>query len=71
MTNVEKLKELSMLYDVRCRLGAEDPEDTIHDSKINVMDNKEIVATWAAWDLGDEEWGRDIIEAYESLRSYD
>jgi len=32
------------------------------------MSPKEIASTWSAWYLGDEGWGKVIIELYEYIK---
>jgi len=65
---VDKLDSNGMLSDVRERMGAGDENDTIKDYLINQLDEKEAVAKWCGWNLGDESWGHSIIGMYESLK---
>jgi hypothetical protein len=70
MKNVEKLKEIGILGEVRQRLGAEDENDSGEDDRIERLDNVSLVAKWAGWYLGDDEWAREIIRKYKDLELF-
>lgn len=58
-----------ILIAVRQRLGAESETDTSRDEAIKHMTPKELMARYAGWQLGDEYWGRHIVQQYEFLKS--
>lgn len=66
MNNVEKLKELGILEDVRGRLGAEE-NDTSEDNAINNADARQLVRWYCGWQLGSEGWADIFIETYQKL----
>jgi len=66
-TNVEILKQLGILGDVRKRLDAEDENDTSKDEQINKLTSEECVAKWSGWNLGDEAWATYIIHYFKEL----
>ncbi len=55
-TNVDKLKALQSLGDVRQRLGADGENDKSQDERINSMSNFELVGAYSAWHLGTNDW---------------
>lgn len=63
MTNVEKLKKLGILNDLRERLGGGDC-----DEELNAMSPQRLMEEWAGWQLGDPYWATFIIETYEKLK---
>ncbi len=67
MTNVEKLKELAIIGDVRQRLGSDDENDTSIDHLINEMSNYQLVKKWCGWNIGDEEWWVSMKHLYDEL----
>ena len=58
---------LSLLEAVRQRLGAKDENDNSIDLTIERLTPEELVAKWSGWHLGDEVWGRTIINYYNQL----
>lgn len=58
----------SKLGCIRQRLGAINGKDTSFDDRIAKMSPKKVVCAWCGWVLGDEDWGDEIIEFYESLK---
>lgn len=71
MTNIEKLKTIGILMDVRLRMGEYNEDEDSLDAKINTITNKELVAKWTVWNLGSESWGKTIIGLYEGLNEFD
>lgn len=75
MTNVEKLKELGILADIRQRIGNFYDDDATPekieraDNRINLMSPLELVKAWTAWEIGDGSWALHIIQYYEALQS--
>ena len=71
ISNVEFLHgySTSVLGDIRQRLGAEDEDCTSCDERINEMDARALTKEWCGWNLGDEEWGSQIIDMYEALKA--
>ncbi len=69
MTNVEKLKHISLAYlgDIRERLGAETRDDETYDDIINDMSNHRIVKEWCAWTIGDGNWWTDFKGLFDDL----
>lgn len=67
MTNVEKLTQLGIIGYVRQSLGADDENDTCSDSRINQMDNTQLVKQWAGWHLGDGSWFTTMKAYYDEL----
>jgi len=67
MTNVEKLTQLGIIGDVRQRLGAYDENDTSSDSRINQMENSQLIKQWAGWHLGDGSWWTTMKAYYDGL----
>jgi len=69
MTNVEKLKYISLTYlgDIRERLGAENRDDETYDDDINKMSNHRIVKEWCAWEIGDGNWWSSFKELFDDL----
>ena len=67
MTNVEKLTQLGIIGDVRQRLGADDENDTSSDTRINQMDNSQLIEQWTGWHLGDGSWWRTMKAYYDGL----
>lgn len=67
MTNVEKLRKLHVLGDIRRRLGAEYESDTQYDYEINNMSADELTAEWAGWKIGDNEWWKILKRIYDTL----
>lgn len=65
--NVQKLKELRILSDVRQRLGADNEDDERFDKQINSMSNAEIVKHWAGWNLGDDSWWTSMKYYFDEL----
>lgn len=65
--NVEKIP-LSILGAVRQRLGADSEDDESKDKLVENLSPKELVAKYAGWHLGDEEWGRVLIAIYVQLK---
>lgn len=58
MTNVEKLRAIRQLGNIRMRLGAKDADDESRDVRINHMSADDIAAAWCGWHIGDEAWWR-------------
>lgn len=71
MTNVEKLKIVGFLGEVRQRLNAKDAEDESRDIRINSMDNSELIATYCGWILGDKSWWIDLKYKFDYLEKLD
>ena len=69
MTNVDTLKQLGILGDVRQRLGAKDGYDDSQDIRINELSSTDIVAQWAGWELGNPSWWYDMKEYFDRLES--
>lgn len=67
MTNVEKLKELRILHDIRLRMGADDENDTSVDGAINRLSNSQLVEKWAGWHLGTESWWITMKRYFDEL----
>ena len=67
MNNVEKLRGVGRLGDIRQRLGAKDGADESRDERINGMSPIELVGSWTGWTLGDEYWGRAVVRMYQAL----
>ena len=67
MTNVEKLIALGIIGDVRQRLGADGENDASSDTRINQMDNSQLVEQWAGWHLGDGSWWTTMKAYYDGL----
>lgn len=67
MTNIEKLTKVGILGDIRQRLGANDENDTSKDSRINKMDNSELLELWSGWRLGDGSWWTTMKRYYDEL----
>lgn len=67
MTNIEKLNQVGILGDVRQRCGADDENDTSVDSRINEMDNSDLIAAWCGWHIGDGGWWRTMKMYFDSL----
>jgi len=67
MTNVEKLTQLGIIGDVRQRLGAYDENDTSSDSRINRMENSQLIKQWAGWHLGDGSWWTKMKAYHDGL----
>lgn len=65
---IDRLESLSILDDIRKRVGAENEFDTSKDDIIESHSPKELVALWSGWNLGDEYWGEKIIDFYTSLK---
>lgn len=71
MDNVEKLKQIGILGDVRQRLGAENESDDSMDDKVNRLTNSQLVGAWSGWNLGDESWWTDMKRYFYKLESLD
>lgn len=71
MTNIEKLKSIGMLGDVRQRCGADNREDETHDSEINELSNSELVEKWCGWHLGDGSWWTSMKGMFDNLEEMD
>jgi hypothetical protein len=67
--NVETLRTLGVLGDVRRRLGADSADDETFDADINRMSPKAAAEAWSGWELGDEYWAEKIIRIYNALRA--
>ena len=67
MTNVEKLKELGILSDVRQRLGSDGKEDDQFDEKINTMSHTKLIALHTGWHLGDDSWWYTLKSKFDRL----
>lgn len=67
VTNVEKLRSLGILGDVRQRLNATDENDDSKDYRINGMSNNQLIAAWVGWTLGDEGWFWEIAGKLDQL----
>ena len=61
----------NVLVSVRCRLGAEDDNDTNFDSTISNMSPTDLISKWLGWHLGADSWGPEIIDNYEKLKEID
>lgn len=67
MTNVEKLKKLNIIGDVRQRLGAKDENDEEFDKEINDMDSSYIIECWSGWNLGHGSWWTTMKYYFDEL----
>lgn len=66
MTNVDVLKEMGDLDDIREYLG--DRLTTVQkDSEINRMNPLEVMQLWCGWQIGDPSWADSIIKKYDRL----
>ena len=66
-SNVEILKRIGKLSDVRNRLGAKDGKDDSKDHYIENMSARDMVGAWSGWNLGDERWAEIMIDMYNSI----
>ncbi len=71
MTNIEKLKALGILGEVRQRQGANDQKDDTYDEDINEMDNSKLIEQWCGWNLGDGSWWNDMKYKFDKLVEMD
>lgn len=71
MTNIEKLKALGILGEVRQRQGANDQNDDTYDEDINEMDNSKLIEQWCGWYLGDGSWWNDMKYKFDKLVDMD
>jgi len=71
MKNIEKLKEIWILWDVRQRLWADNEDDDSRDHRLDDMDNKDLIAQWVWWNMWDESWAHSIINKYNILEDLD
>lgn len=71
MDNVEKLKHLGILGDVRQRLGASDINSIAYDFQISNMDNDTMIKQWCGWNLGDEGWWVKMKHLFDTLEDLD
>lgn len=71
MDNVKKLRNISILGDVRKRLGASDEKDDSCDDKINELDNSKLIELHCGWLLGDGAWWTDFKEMFDKLEAMD
>lgn len=62
------LEDNGILGDIRQRLGASDEKDTSRDSRIESMNPRMLTAIAFGWELGDDNWGYQIIDMYEALK---
>lgn len=63
MTNIEKLKEIGILEEIRQRLGAENENDESKDNKINSISNHRLIKEYCTWQIGDGTWW-DYMKSY-------
>lgn len=71
MDNIEKLLKLKILASVRLRLGADGPNDESQDSRINKMNNHQLVKHYTGWHLGDDSWWDDLKGKFDKLEELD
>ena len=71
MNNIDKLRQLGVLGDVRQRVGANDENDDSKDYIINGFNNSELVGCWCGWNLGDGEHWFAMKELYDDLNVID
>jgi len=71
MTNIEKLKKLGILGQVRQRQGANDENDGTYDEDINEMDNSKLIEQYCGWYLGDGGWWTDMKYNFDKLVEMD
>lgn len=64
---IEKIPS-DILGAVRQRLGADDENDISMDHEIEKMSAKQLIAKWSGWHLGDEDWGKEMVNKYELLK---
>lgn len=64
--NVEVLKELGILGDVRERIGLH-PKDASLDEAINKMTPDRIVEEWCGWEIGDTIWWTELKTIFDEL----
>lgn len=62
------LEENGILGDIRQRLGAEDENDTSRDARIIHMGARMLTAIAFGWELGDDNWGYQIIDMFVTLK---
>ena len=71
MTNVEKLKIIGILEEVRLVLGAKDGADPSFDFRINNLGNSELIAKYTQWELSDGGWWRILKGKFDQLEELD
>jgi len=71
MTNVEKLKELNKLGDIRESLGAENESDDSRDTLINDLSNSQLTSQLGEWEIGDPIWWNKLKTFYDRLEKLD
>ena len=71
MTNVEKLKALGILGEVRQRQGASNEHDDVYDEDINEMNNSKLIEQWCGWKLGDGSWWTYMKYKFDKLVDMD
>lgn len=69
MKNVEKLKQIGILGDIRQRLGADSAKDDTYDEEINLLDSHEILKQYSAWILGDKHWWSELKSVFDRLEN--
>lgn len=70
MTNIEKLKSIGILGNVRQRQGAINKDDDSQDELINKMSNHKLVSQWSGWHLGDNYWWEHMKGLFDRLESF-
>ena len=63
MKNIEKLKRIGIIGNIRQRYGASDENDPSKDEIINQLNNDQIMEAWSSWNLGYSGW-------WELMNSY-
>jgi len=72
MTNIEKLKEIGILSDIRqVKGGSLYHEDNSIDELINKMTNHELVSCWSLWHLGSSDWWENMKSIFDNLNDMD
>lgn len=69
MTNVEKLKKIGHLGELRVWLGAEKKTDTLVDETINDMTHEELISEWCQMKFGDSGYWHVLKNFYNSLEN--
>jgi len=71
MTNVEKLKELNKLGDIRESLGAENESDDSRDTLINDLSNSQLTSQLSEWEIGEHILWNKLKTFYDRLEKLD